>query len=370
MKSKICFVALAAYHLLSGKDTGVTGGSELQEVMLARELVKEGYDISFVVADHGQKPFETIDGIKIFKAHRTDVSVGMPLKALFLWKAFDRANADIYFLKAGLAGVVSFYCLVKKKKFVYSIADDRNITGVPIIQDFCHRYIFNRLNRFDIKYADIIIVQSKYQQKLLKENFGKEGALIKSMHVSPNYKPKKPTLPIVLWVSTLREKKRPELFLKLARKIPNAKFQMIGGAALENPKIYENIKRSATELTNLDFMGFVQYRKIHQYFDQAAILVNTSISEGFPNTFLEAWARYVPVVSLNIDPDEIICRYKLGVHSKTFEQMVEDIKLLLRDGKLREKLGMNGGKYVEEEHNIKNILRKYSELFHALEGKK
>jgi glycosyltransferase involved in cell wall biosynthesis len=119
--------------------------------------------------------------------------------------------------------------------------------------------------------------------------------------------------PIVLWVSSMQKLKRPELFLELAKAIPSVRFQMIGGSG-GSKNFYEQIEETASKMPNLDFVGFVPYHKIDQYFDKAAIFVNTSVFEGFPNTFLQAWGRYAPVVSLNVDPDEIICKYKLGFH--------------------------------------------------------
>ena len=51
---------------------------------------------------------------------------------------------------------------------------------------------------------------------------------------------------------------------------------------------------------------------IDALYDRAKVLVNTSDVEGFPNSYLQAWIRGVPVVTL-IDPDGVIEREGLGV---------------------------------------------------------
>ena len=43
--------------------------------------------------------------------------------------------------------------------------------------------------------------------------------------------------------------------------------------------------------------------------------------------------------------------------------MVEDIGTLLRDETLREEMGMNAGRYVEKEHNMKRIVENYINVF-------
>ncbi len=164
----------------------------------------------------------------------------------------------------------------------------------------------------------------------------------------------------------MSELKQAELFVKLAKEIPDAIFQMIGGPIHDEVQYYEELKKSANETQNLDFLGFVPYQEVNQYFERAAIFVNTSTHEGFPNTFLQAWANYTPVVSLNIDPDEIICNIKLGFHSKTFEQLILDVKRLLHDKQLRDEMGRNARAYVEREHDISNLIPKYEKLFSDL----
>jgi len=357
-KPKICFVALATYPVLARMNLDLVGGAEIQQVLLARELKKRSFDISLVVFDFGQESPKIIDSIKIFKACKPN-DYKNPYSIFSILKALNQSKANIYYVRGGklLVGLVALYCRLKRKKLVYSVASDRSI---DIEKNSFDTIIFKSA----LKNSHIIITQNEYQQRLLKKNFNKNSILVKSHILLNNEKPEKITPPIILWVSTLKKKwKQPELFLKLAKEVPDAKFQMVGGPSKDDPQYFERIKRLADEIPNLDFVGFVPHHEIDKYFNRASIFVNTSSVEGFPNTFLQAWASYTPIVSLNVDPDEIICKYNLGFHSKTFEQMVKDVKLLIHDEELRKKLGENGRRYVELEHDIKKIVEIYIRLF-------
>ncbi len=367
MRPKICFFSPAAYSYLAQKDTGTAGGAELQQVLLARELVKKGFDVSFMVDDYGQENCEIRNGIKIlkFKGNRFTEIMYYPLRIYLLLRKLSEANAEIYYQRTATAetGIIAFFCRIKKKKFVYGMASDIEVDGTyEKTAKFYERFLYN----FGLRKANCIIVQSQYQQRLLKKKFNLDCSIIKNpIPLNEVIKKDKCSPPIVLWVGTIKpEWKQPGLFLELARSIPEARFQMVGGAG--NKLFYDSIKENARQIPNLEFIGFIPYPDVNEYFNRATVLVNTSTVEGFSNTFLQAWAGYTPVVSLNVDPDEIICRYELGFHSKTFDQMVKDVKRLLHDEKLIKEMGENGRRHIEREHDINIILNKYIVLFKNL----
>jgi glycosyltransferase involved in cell wall biosynthesis len=358
---KICFVSWSAYAVLTNKNLGYAGGAEVNQVLLARELLKYGFDISFVTGSESRhaRGVENIDGIKVIKTYSFEHSAKMSLASTtrLMWKAMRQADADIYY-EMSSSGIVALFCYLHRKKFIYVISSDRSVHKWSIRGD---KFWLKLRIRLNCKLASIIIAQNEFQAKMLKQNFGKECVIIPSAYVLDNEVPQKAQPPIVLWVATIVPYKQPELFLKLAEAIPEGRFQMIGGGR-GAPEFYKRIKEAASRVGNLEFLGFIPVYEIDQYFKQASIFVSTSNLEGFPVTFVQAWAAYLPVVSLNIDPSEVICNNKLGFHSRTFDQMVRDVKLLLEDAKLRNEMSQNVRRYADKEHDIRVIATKYIRL--------
>ena len=127
-KIGVCIVSLGAYPLLAKQDIELIGGAELQSVLLARELAQRGFDVSFIVLDHGQDSPQIIDGIKVIKAYSADAPMGLRLSTVRLvWKALSQADADIYYGFRGIAGIVALYCWLKRKKLVIGIPSDMEV---------------------------------------------------------------------------------------------------------------------------------------------------------------------------------------------------------------------------------------------------
>jgi len=360
----ICFLAFGTFPLLSHHDTVYdVGGSQLQQVLIGKELVKKGYNVVFIDFDYGQKQFEVIDGITVIKTFIPKQKMNIREYILHihtLLYALSKANADIYYQRAGVYLVPHVYAKIVRKPFIFAIPSDRLLS----LNDY-DRFFIHFFQYFDISHADNVVVQSNYQREALKQNFGKDSTLIKSICVIDTDKVQKNPTPLVLWVASLRELKQPRIFLDLAKEFPDVEFCMIGGPS-NDTKFFDSIKAEAERIKNVRFLGFVPLHLISDYFKKAWIFINTSTVEGFPNTFFQAWSTYTPVLSLNVDPDEIICKNKLGFHSGNFAQMVIDLDTLIKTDDLRQQLGLNGRHYVEKEHNIDQVISQYIDLFERL----
>lgn len=99
------------------------------------------------------------------------------------------------------------------------------------------------------------------------------------------------------------------------RGMRGVKFIMIGRAL--NTQWHREMLKKMSALENLEYLGECSLDEVNKILANAHIFVNTSTYEGFPNTYIQAWMRKVSVVSLNINPDNIIDRNRIGFFSET-----------------------------------------------------
>ncbi|MCW4029670.1 MAG: glycosyltransferase family 4 protein [Candidatus Bathyarchaeota archaeon] len=362
---KICFLSLNSYPTIADQqDSEYAGGAEVEQVILGKKLYDKGCAIAFVTYWHGTERKEVIKGIEIIKTYKRDAvsRISSFRKVISIFSALKKANADVYVHEAGSTGVLPIFCFIFRKKFVHRIATDSMVTGVSL--NGKKSLIDSLSSLIELKRADSIIAQSKFQQYILKKRFNLSSVLIKNGCELPNAESEK-SQATALWVGTISSVKNPLLYIEVAKALPSLHFEMIGGKG-DPPELFSMVQGVAKGVPNLHFNGFVAHSKIGEYFKNASVLVNTSSIEGFPNTMLEAWTYYLPVVSLRVDPDGIIYHNQLGMCSKNFSQLVKDVSKLLLDYNLRLKLGTNGRNYVLNNHEIGNIVGVYLNVFNSL----
>ncbi|MBE3090472.1 MAG: hypothetical protein IMZ45_05500, partial [Actinobacteria bacterium] len=161
-KIKICFVSLNSYHLLIEKNSSYAGGAEVQQIILAKELKKRGYKISFITygENNNNAQRNKINGFNILPAYNINQvnNLSFLRKILCIWRKMKEADADIYYHRTGSPGITTLFCLLNKKKIVTHIASDAYVTGENIMNN---NIILCRLNKIsnwiDIKFSDMVI---------------------------------------------------------------------------------------------------------------------------------------------------------------------------------------------------------------------
>ena len=368
-KPHICLVSelRATYGLLMDESCDVVGGAELQQSLIASALQGLGYPVTFVVSDCGQPDKVVTDqGITLIKA-RFPLGgmrrLGYLNQMLRLFRAMSRADADIYYQRIGgiATGVAAFFCRRKRRPFVFSVAHNTDLDPSKPYPKWC----YNKLYHYGLTHAAVVVVQTEDQMRLLKEKWGREGILIRSIFADVDEADRLRQRQHVLWVGNFKRMKRPEMFLDLAASLPRYKFVMVGGRAAGEERLFDEIGANAENIPNLHLTGAVPYKEVGRYFSEAKVFVNTSSAEGFPNTYLQAWCRGVAVVG-TFDADSLISRYGLGRHCSTVEELVQAVDGFMKDEALLASVGEKAIRYVEEHHSPEAVTAQYDELFMSL----
>ena len=361
----LCFVAPRAWPVLSGDPAiPIVGGAEVQQCLLARLFAGHGHRVSMICLDYGQPQRARIDGVEVVKICGADD--GLPVlrflhpRLTSMWRALREVDADIYYCRAASmwVGLVAEFSRRHGRRSIYAGASNKDF--VPRAGGQLRyprdRWLYCR----GLARVDGIVAQNEEQRASLRATYGRDAVVIPSCYRAPANRAAAGDAAsrgeLVLWVGAVHENKRPELFLELAARLPHRRFALIGGPRPGGQDFYERIRAQAAGVPNLEMTGFLPMAQVEPWFDRARVLVNTSVYEGMPNTFLQAWARGVPTVA-TVD---------VGAPVHQVVRDPEDLAARVEQVLDNPALGARCRDYFERNHSPSQVLERYTEVFASL----
>ncbi len=361
---KVCFPSLASYPIFRPNFQAPFGGAEIQIATLAQELARDSrFEIHVVVGNYGQPRHEFIGRLAIHN--------GIPYRipkttTLQLLGTIASINADIIVQRAAgeITGLCSLLSKMRRRRFVYMTAHEIDCNGGFERQQ---PRIFGALYRYGIRHADLVITQSNEQAQLVQDFHGRPSTVLRTSYAIPDESElRAETKKAILWVGRCEPWKQPEIFLNLARRFPKESFVMIAPFALDRMN-FERIKTEAQSLPNCTFIPFVPFSSINTYFRDAKIYINTSRFEGFPNTFIQAAMHKTPILSLVVNPDNVLETNEMGLWANGDTNKLSDLlQNMLNHPELLRKLGGNGYRYTMQSHDVRTNARQFGELLLTL----
>lgn len=274
---------------------------------------------------------------------------------------FRSIGADVYVMRCASlqVGYMQRACALLGRRFVYMVAHQQDVSG-----EYARSH--GALGKFfegGLKRADAIVCQHADQVPLIRSRYHRDARLIRSLCPFPVAASSEAPRSMILWIARVEPWKQPDLFIELARRIPEHFFVMVGAASQTEPQNLPRLLERGKDLPNLRFLAGVPFAITSTLFEEAMIFVNTSSAEGFPNTFLQAAACGTPTVSWTVNPEGILERYEMGYCANgEWERFERCIRLLCTDAALRERIGENARRYVQEHHSPAVIAREFGEL--------
>lgn len=328
-KRRLCIISRKAWWLFSKNTPPLIGGAEVQETILAKELVKCGWEIVILCEKRDVSQLNTLDGIKILPIIHFGSKGGSIISILntcytFIYGLIKsrcficyQRNPDRY------SGVIAIICRLLKKKYIIAGAHDRAFFQKQENNLFPKWHYMSF--RIGVKLADKIIAQNRIQQQLILENFNRKSTIYHNIfNIAKLTKEKE----YVLWVAGLMDVKRPEVYIQLANDHPDINFIMVASPR-QRLEYFKRLRCIANGINNIKIYGHLPFYEADALFDRACLFVNTSTQEGFPNTFLQAWSRGVPVLSF-VNPDNLLTELGLGVVANNYDDMSQKLDYIIK----------------------------------------
>ena len=357
--------------LSGGHFSDAPGGAEYQAGLIADELAKTGeYDLYYLAL--AIEPSWQAHGYQLIQINKRNYfnQHAFFFDSLSLYKILKDIRPDIIYQRVLMAytGVAAYFSKKNDCRLIFHVSSEFDVSPFGHISSSGKllKYIDRKIGEYGIRHADAVIAQTEQQANLFKDYYGREvTAVIGNFHPLPTEKISKKDPIKVIWVANFKPNKRPEIFVKLAsdfRHLDGVKFIMIGHPG--NLKRYSALNKEIKKLSNLEFIGLQPLEQVNKQLSQSHIFVNTSIKEGFPNTFIQAWMRQLPVVSLDVDLDGLLARGEVGFLSGDYDTLKANVQLLLANPQLRTKLGIRARDYAFKNNSPKT----FRQLLQVIKG--
>jgi glycosyltransferase involved in cell wall biosynthesis len=358
---KLCF--LVSEYFRWGKH----GGYGTSTRLLATALASRGFEVTVLTPCRGaQPPKETVDGVNVIAYPAYDLCL--------LGRHCRTLAADVYHShEPSLTAVVARRAMPTAKHIV-TCRDTRLLRDWLIemsswIRDGSYHtlmsfpYENNPCVTHAVRTADGVYCPNHFSRELAKRKYGltaKPGFLPSPIRIPEVTCHKSPT-PTVCYLGRWDSRKRPELFLQLADKFPHVHFIAIGkGRTKEHDR---KLRQRYGTLPNVELPGFIDQfasPRLFELLSSSWMLVNTSLREGLPRSFMEAAASGCAILS-RVDPDGFASRFGFRAIRDNF---AEGLQWLLTEDRWRT-LGQAARDYVAGTYGLDAAVAAHIEVYQS-----
>ena len=330
------------------------GGAQTVVVNLANKLIDEGHEV-IVAAGEGDGKMWDLLHPSVKKERCENLKRAISPKDEFLTiikfkQLYKKYRPDIIHLhssKAGMLGRIAF----PTKKIIYTVH------GFDSIRLAHRKFLFiERLMQYFCK--SIVAVSNYDVHNLLEERINRNVACIHngikgiecnssiSFNIPHSYEK------IVLCIARLAAPKRSDLYIQMAKLMPNYAFIWIGNQndVLDKPD-------------NVFFLGNIA--NAGRYCNLADLFVLPSDFEGLPMVILEAMSAGKPIVASNVGGIKEIVRENINgfVVNNDAESFKLKIDKILQDDELYKKFSEASMKIYNDELTVDKMVNSYLDVY-------
>lgn len=353
-------IALVTYY----HPDEMMGGAEYQSMVLAQNLARQGWDVSFIATfSSGEGEFNE-GGVSYLNVPGRHV-IGPSAHFRRLTDALARFGPDVCYVRVfEELDFLAEICRSQGIPFVSASSHARETSPILITGDVNHAISHFR-SFFSLRYSSTHVCNTRALERKIRRWYPRlKTRTIHNGHPKPQLeKARNTTLGRIIWVNNLKSWKRPGVLVRLAAHLPQYQFVMVG--RMGNGRFGTKMKTLLSDAPpNLTYSGPKPIEQVNSMIEQSDLLILTSKPvEGFPNSLIQAWLRCTPTVSLSFDPDGIIERERIGRCSRDFDHLVRNVDELMLDAEQRLEIGLRAREFACRHLTSDRMTANYSGLF-------
>ena len=366
---RICFVSPELFAW------GYHGGFGFLTRTLGRELARRGVETYVVTIRRGdQRELEELDGFTVL-GYPPHAGKPRPLRSILSRidsiNYYREVDCDVYHSQAVSYNTLAAQRAMPDRRHLITFQDPYDLDEWRKISTVDPRYRLTPAFRARLKAevrllsracrrADGLYSQARFLIDKTRGLFGldRNPVYLPNPVETPRRSMRKSVDPKVCFLARWDPQKRVELFFGLAREFPKVEFVAMGRS--HDPETDARLRKMYGWCPNISLPGFVSEKEKSQILEESWALVNTSVREALPVSFLEALAHETPIIS-GLDPDGLTSRFGYLVAGDDYSGGMR--KMLADEGR-REK-GMRGREYVEDVHELGKVVDRHIEIYKA-----
>ena len=368
-------VGLIIDEFFGGAGTAYGGYGFLARKFIAKYIPDDDIQIDVLLGRGSRK-------LRSEKFHVDDVDLyRLPRWKFFVQRWLKKKNYDIYLSIELVSDFVLKNETNPQKKLILWIQDPRpmyewdEINTVTLFPEKCYykQEIYDTVHRWYEQGRVCFISQGEFLNPKAKDLYNlPDNVPIRyvpnPVEIDENFDVEKYSKQNhIIFLGRIESVKRGWLFCEIAKRMPEYEFFVLGQSFRQkedNARILEPY--TGVGIKNLHFAGHVDGEEKADYLRKAKILVNTSIHEALPVSFLEALSYGTLLVS-NRNPEELTAKFGiwvgdvLGDGFDKVDLYVEAIRKIMADEKQRMQKAREAVAYVREVHNVPRFVKDLKE---------
>jgi glycosyltransferase involved in cell wall biosynthesis len=316
----------------------IRGGSEIQCDLIAQSLHDLGHEVIYLAVGGKKNDYGT--KYSVLKVSDNPLELYTTIKDIFPDIVYWRSCRYIFpkFMKYFKGSQIPIVFAVSNRYDL--VPQDAFMIYKSKVKAIVEYFKLRNQLKFIKRVNGVTTLNPDYLRLIPTEN---KTAVLNAMVLdsSPFHWPR----PYCVWVANLKELKRPEAYVELAKQLDKIgiDFLMVG----RSEKKYDSLLSKENIPGSFHYLGEKPVDEVNGILKSSLFHVHTCHPEGFGNIFIQAWLCGKPSVSLGFDPGGFIKSENVGIDAKNdFNVFVNSVKLMAENENLRKELGNNALKFA------------------------